>query len=63
MSVKDSKRISVEAAKLEVQAHLGVLDIGSLIEDGHKLLLFHGPRGGHRATYNKTTGWFWWCRK
>ena len=53
-------KISFAAAKKRAKNKIGVLDMATLTEGRNKLVLFHGPRGGHRATYNRTTKEFWY---
>ena len=55
-------KITFTEAKKRAKAKLGVLDMATMTEDKNKLVLFHGPRGGHRATYNRTTKEFWVMR-
>jgi len=56
------KGITFSKAKEMVKRKVGVLDMERMREGRHELILFYGPRGGHRATYNKTTKEFWWTR-
>jgi len=53
-------KITVTEAKKRAKSKIGVLDMATRTEGKNKLVLFHGPRGGHRATYNKTTKEFWY---
>ena len=57
-------KISLTEAKKRVKNKLGVLDMARFTEShtGYELILFHGPRGGHRATYNKDTREFFYVR-
>ena len=60
MSYKNRRKMSLGEAKRLAKKKLSVLDMATLTEGTNKLILFHGKRGGHRATYNKTTGEFWY---
>ena len=53
------RKITFAEAKKRAKSKIGVLDMRTLTEGKNKLILFHGPRGGHRATYNRTTKEFW----
>ena len=53
-------KISFTEAKKNAEKKIGVLDMATLTEGRNRLVLFHGPRGGHRATYNLTTKEFWY---
>ena len=53
-------KITLTEAKKRVKKKVGVLDMATLSEGRNKLVLFHGPRCGHRATYNRTTKEFWY---
>ena len=53
-------KMTLSDAKKRVKNKLGVIDMATLTEDKDKLVLFHSVRGAHKATYNRTTGRFWW---
>lgn len=53
------KNMSFSQAKKIAKKHLGVEVMAQLIEDGAQLILFHGKRGGHRATYDVERREFW----
>jgi hypothetical protein len=43
-----------------VKNKLGLIDMAAYTENKDKLVLFYSVRGAHKATYNRTTGRFWW---
>ena len=60
MSYKNRRKISLSEARRLVERRLGILSMTTHTEGTNKLILFLGKRRGHRATYNKTTGEFWY---
>jgi hypothetical protein len=53
-------KMTLSDAKKRVKNKLGLIDMATLTEDKDKLVLFYNVRGTHKATYNRTTGRFWY---
>jgi type IV secretory pathway VirJ component len=53
-------KMTLSDAKKRVKNKLGLIDMATYTENKDKLVLFYSVRGAHKATYNRTTGKFWY---